>query len=52
MNKKKINNSGQARLFESDFLEIFTKTHPAVIWGMYIPILSYILYTAHVVYGI
>lgn len=40
----KINNKGQARIFENPFLESLTKGHPAVIWGMYIPILSFILY--------
>ena len=40
----KINNKGQARLFKNPFLEMLTKGHPAIIWGMYIPILSYCLY--------
>ena len=31
---------------------MFTKTHPGVIWGMYIPILGYILYTANHVFEI
>lgn len=43
----KINNKGQARIFENPFLESLTKGHPAVIWGMYIPLLSYILYVGY-----
>lgn len=44
MQFEKIHNKGQARLFKNPFLEMLTKTHPLVIWGMYIPILSYIIY--------
>ncbi|QTV04742.1 sterol desaturase family protein [Faecalibacter bovis] len=47
MKFEKINNKGQAQLFENKYLEMLTKGHPAVIWGMYIPILSYILYTGY-----
>ncbi|MDH7463450.1 sterol desaturase family protein [Chitinophagaceae bacterium 26-R-25] len=43
----KIKNKGQARLFESQYLEMLTKTHPLVIWGMYIPIICFLLYHAH-----
>ncbi|MGG7033958.1 MAG: sterol desaturase family protein [Flavobacterium sp.] len=50
MNPKKIQNSGQAQLFENPYLEMLTKTHPLVIWGAYIPILSYLLYRANTVY--
>ena len=46
MHFEKIHNKGQARLFKNDFLEALTKAHPLVIWGMYIPILSYIIYLA------
>lgn len=46
MKFEKIHNKGQARLFESDFLEALTKAHPLVIWGMYIPILGLLLYYA------
>ena len=52
MRPRGIKNTGQARLFESNFLEMLTKTKPSVIWGVYIPILSYLLYRAHVVYKI
>jgi sterol desaturase/sphingolipid hydroxylase (fatty acid hydroxylase superfamily) len=48
MQFEKIHNKGQARLFRNPFLELLTKTHPLVIWGMYIPILSYLMYLAAV----
>jgi sterol desaturase/sphingolipid hydroxylase (fatty acid hydroxylase superfamily) len=35
----KINNKGQAQLFKNSYLEYLTKTHPLVIWGMYLPII-------------
>jgi len=44
MKFEKIHNKGQAQLFRNHYLEMLTKTHPLVIWGMYIPILSYFLY--------
>jgi sterol desaturase/sphingolipid hydroxylase (fatty acid hydroxylase superfamily) len=44
MEFEKIHNKGQARLFKNDFLEMFTKTHPLVIWGMYLPVMIYMLY--------
>jgi sterol desaturase/sphingolipid hydroxylase (fatty acid hydroxylase superfamily) len=40
----KIKNKGQARLFENQYLEMLTKTHPLVIWGMYIPLIVFMLY--------
>ncbi|MGX5819908.1 sterol desaturase family protein [Chitinophaga lutea] len=43
----KIKNKGQARLFESRYLEMLTKTHPLVIWGLYIPIIGYMLYHSY-----
>jgi sterol desaturase/sphingolipid hydroxylase (fatty acid hydroxylase superfamily) len=50
MTPDKINNKGQARLFENDFLEMLTKTHPLIIWGMYLPVISYCLYLAEIRY--
>jgi sterol desaturase/sphingolipid hydroxylase (fatty acid hydroxylase superfamily) len=44
MKFEKIHNKGQARLFENPFLEVLTKSHPLVIWGMYLPIIIYFLY--------
>ena len=46
MKGKKIHNKGQARIFENPYLELLTKSHPLVIWGMYLPILSYFIYIA------
>lgn len=48
MKFEKIHNKGQARLFESEYLEMLTKTHPLVIWGMYLPLIGYLLYFSHV----
>lgn len=50
MQFEKIHNKGQARLFKNPFLEMLTKSHPLFIWGMYIPILGYIIYLAAVEY--
>jgi sterol desaturase/sphingolipid hydroxylase (fatty acid hydroxylase superfamily) len=44
MHFDKIHNKGQARLFNNQYLEYLTKTHPLVIWGMYIPIMAFMLY--------
>ena len=48
MTPGKINNKGQARLFKNDFLEMLTKTHPLIIWGMYLPVICYFLYIAEI----
>ena len=40
----KIHNKGQAQIFKNQYLEYLTKTHPLVIWGIYIPIIAYMLY--------
>ena len=40
----KIHNKGQAQLFNSSYLEMLTKTHPLVIWGIYLPISCFLLY--------
>lgn len=42
---------GQARIFKSDFLEFFTKSHPLVIWGLYLPLLSFLIGYGSVNYG-
>src|SRR5215472_4500882 len=42
----KIHNKGQAQLFKNQYLEMLTKTHPLVIWGMYLPVIGYFLYHA------
>jgi sterol desaturase/sphingolipid hydroxylase (fatty acid hydroxylase superfamily) len=38
MRFEKIHNKGQARLFQNAALEFLTKTHPLVIWGIYLPV--------------
>jgi sterol desaturase/sphingolipid hydroxylase (fatty acid hydroxylase superfamily) len=38
MKFEKIHNKGQAQLFRNRYLEMLTKTHPLVIWGMYLPV--------------
>lgn len=40
----KIHNKGQARLFRNKYLEMLTKTHPLIIWAMYLPLIIYLLY--------
>jgi sterol desaturase/sphingolipid hydroxylase (fatty acid hydroxylase superfamily) len=47
----KIHNKGQAQLFRNQYLEMLTKTHPLVIWGIYIPIISYFLYYSNATLG-
>ncbi len=44
MKFEKIHNKGQARLFKNQYLEYLTKTHPLVIWGLYIPVIVFMLY--------
>lgn len=51
MEFEKIHNKGQARLFKNDYLEMLTKTHPLVIWGMYIPVIIYMLYYSNTALG-
>jgi sterol desaturase/sphingolipid hydroxylase (fatty acid hydroxylase superfamily) len=51
MKFEKIHNKGQARLFKNPVLEMLTKTHPLVIWGMYIPILSWLIYKGLASFG-
>ena len=40
----RVKNTGQARLFENPFLELLTKGHPALSWGIHVPILVYCFY--------
>lgn len=44
MKAKNISNKGQATLFRNRYLEFFTKTHPAVIFAMYVPVIGYMLW--------
>lgn len=43
----KIHNKGQALIFKNKYLEYLTKTHPLVIWGLYIPIIAYMLFYSY-----
>lgn len=40
----KIKNKGQARLFQNEYMEMMTKTHPVVIYALYFPIIIFMLY--------
>ena len=50
MKLEKIHNKGQARLFKNRYLEYLTKTHPLVIWVIYLPIIIYLPYHAINIY--
>jgi sterol desaturase/sphingolipid hydroxylase (fatty acid hydroxylase superfamily) len=43
----KPKNKGQAVFFESPYLEIFTKSHPLVIWGIFLPTSLYIMWLGY-----
>jgi sterol desaturase/sphingolipid hydroxylase (fatty acid hydroxylase superfamily) len=47
----KINNKGRAQLFKNSYLEVLTKTHPLVIWGIYFPLSISLLYYSAVGLG-
>ncbi len=44
MEFEKVKNKGQARIFENKYLEMMTRTHPFVIYGIYFPIIIGLLY--------
>ena len=44
MHFDKIKNKGQARLFQNEYMEMMTKTHPLVIYSIYLPIIGFMLY--------
>jgi len=48
MKFEKIHNKGQAQLFKNQYLEHLTKTHPLVIFCIYLPAVSYMLYFSNV----
>ena len=52
MHFDKIKNKGQARLFESDYMEMMSKTHPLVIYSMYFPVITFMLYYGNVYKGL
>ncbi|MGB5006259.1 MAG: hypothetical protein WBO39_04930 [Ferruginibacter sp.] len=47
MKFEKIHNKGQAQIFKNQYLEYLTKTHPLVIWGLYIPVIVFMLYYSY-----
>lgn len=51
MHFEKIHNKGQAQLFKNHYLEMLTKTHPLVIWGMYLPAFAGLPYYAATKYS-
>lgn len=46
MPTKKIYNKGQATIFTNKYLEALTKSHPAIIYAIYLPIIGFLLYYA------
>ncbi len=48
MHIEKIKNKGQGRLFQSEYLEMMTKTHPVVIYSLYLPVICFFLYYSNV----
>ncbi len=44
MKFEKIHNKGQAKIFKNQYIEYLTKTHPLIIWGMYLPVIIFLLY--------
>src|SRR5882757_6907939 len=51
MEFEKIYNKGQAQLFRNQYLEYLTKTNPLVIWGMYLPMVGFMLWYSAGVLG-
>lgn len=51
MKFEKIHNKGQAQIFSSKYLEFLTKTHPLIIWGIYLPFIIYLPYYSHLHFG-
>lgn len=46
MKFEKIHNKGQAQIFRNKYLEYITKTHPLVIWCIYLPVIILLPYYA------
>jgi sterol desaturase/sphingolipid hydroxylase (fatty acid hydroxylase superfamily) len=46
MKFEKIHNKGQAQIFKNQYLEYLTKTHPLVIWGLYLPFIIFLPFYA------
>ncbi|MEI8278851.1 MAG: sterol desaturase family protein [Bacteroidota bacterium] len=47
MQLDKIKNKGQGQLFKNAYLESMTKTHPVVIYSIYLPVIIFLLYYGH-----
>jgi sterol desaturase/sphingolipid hydroxylase (fatty acid hydroxylase superfamily) len=45
--EKRINNQGQAKIFDNPILESLSKTRPWVIYAIYLPLCSYSLYYSY-----
>lgn len=52
MKFEKIHNKGQAQIFKNHYVEYLTKTHPLVIWGIYLPVMLFLPYYAFTNYFI
>lgn len=52
MASKEIKNKGQGRLFQSEYMEMMTKTHPIVIYSMYFPLILFLLYYGYAYHSI
>lgn len=52
MQFEKIHNKGSAQIFKNQYLEYLTKTHPLIIWGIYLPVVSFLPYYAISKFGI
>lgn len=52
MEAKAIKNKGQARLFSNALLEALSKTHPAVIYSIYFPVIGLMLYNGVHAHGL
>lgn len=52
MKFEKIHNKGQAQLFQNKYLEYLTRSHPMVIWSIYLPIIIYLLFVAFSEHGL
>lgn len=51
MKNQRVQNTGQAQLFKNPFLEILTKGHPALSWGIHVPIFVYCFYYGYTNYN-
>ena len=51
MKEQKVQNTGQARMFKNPFLEMLTKGHPALSWGIHVPIFVYCFYYGYTTYN-